>query len=113
MCYSLRVDKDSYGMPKDWPFAQLYAKRKSREEMLDHKTIVGRYEVSTVELAFNFMGQPNEYETMVFDNETGETDVMPHFSRRFGSAEEALRHHADVVNKIQAEVDAYEIVKRG
>ena len=102
-------DLDSIGMPNDWPF-----QFKNRDDLLDHKTRVGRWLVSTVELRIMIdLGDAYPYETMIFDDETGDTDVIPQLAKRHQTAEEALAYHSFVVGELQAQVDAYEIVKRG
>lgn len=102
------VEKDAFGMPKDWPFKK---KVVHPGELYEHKTKVGRYEVSSIHLGMMGM-EPDCYETMIFDDITGETDCRREFSRRHRTPEEAEQWHAEVVGKLKAEVDGLEIVKR-
>lgn len=67
------------------------------------KTTVGRYEVST---CAGGLVPDGTAETMVFDNENGDTDVMPGYTRRHTWLEDAVAWHEEVVAKIAAAWEA-------
>lgn len=107
--YTVHVKLDEFGMPIDGPFKKEKYVRPG--EIYERKTKVGRYEVSSIHLG-TMGGGAYEYETMIFDDVTGDTDVRPEFSTRHQTAEEAEHWHAEVVGKLQTEIDALKIVRR-
>jgi hypothetical protein len=58
------------------------------------KTKVGIFEVSTVQLVDGY------YETMVFNDVNGDTNVRPEFTRRYDNKFDAEQWHAHVVYRM-------------
>lgn len=64
------------------------------------RTTVGRYDVSTIRYG------SGTFETMIFDNLTGDTDVRKELGYRTTKGRAALTAHEHAVDVLQAEVDA-------